>query len=138
MGGNVKEFDGCPRTSISDVYLNLNNAKEEHKIAFLHEVTKQIVRLLSSSNVTDTWDRMKLDNLLNVLTRQKTELGACVTQAMSKKFPGKGRVKTHFRQLKRCLIKKNYSQSSWAFIRKEVEDHQRRLLHLANSMLPDY
>ncbi|XP_048102442.1 interferon a3-like [Alosa alosa] len=138
MGGDFKS-DGVLRIpdiqNISAPYRSVNNASADDKITFLHVATKQIVRLLNNSNVTNTWDKTKLDNLLNVLNQQSTNLGDCAAQVPTRMSKYGKQLKKHFRSLKKFLIEMKYSKQSWEQIRKEVERHLHRLLYLANTMV---
>ncbi|XP_076123106.1 interferon a3-like isoform X2 [Alosa pseudoharengus] len=142
MGGDFKS-DGVLRIpdtqNISALYRSVNSATADDKITFLHVATKQIVRLLNNSNVTNTWDRTKLDNLLNVLNQQSTNLGDCAAQTTtSTEWPGYLKdLRKHFHSLKKFLRSKpmKYSKQSWEQIKKEVERHLHRLLYLANTMV---
>ncbi|XP_041943825.1 interferon a3-like isoform X2 [Alosa sapidissima] len=138
MGGDFKS-DGVPRLPdtqiLSALYRSVNSATADDKIIFLHVATKQIVRLLNNSNVTNTWDKTKLDNLLNVLNQQSTNLGDCAAQVPTRMSKYRKQLKKHFRSLKKFLIEMKYSKQSWEQIRKEVERHLHRLLYLANTMV---
>ncbi|XP_048102432.1 interferon phi 1 isoform X1 [Alosa alosa] len=137
-GGDFKS-DGVPRLPdtqiLSALYRSVNSATADDKIIFLHVATKQIVRLLNNSNVTNTWDKTKLDNLLNVLNQQSTNLGDCAAQVPTRMSKYRKQLKKHFRSLKKFLIEMKYSKQSWEQIRKEVERHLHRLLYLANTMV---
>ncbi|XP_062387594.1 interferon phi 1 [Sardina pilchardus] len=137
MGGHFKS-DGVPRIPntqrVSALYLSANSASADEKITFLHEATKQIVNLLNNPNVTDTWDKTKLDNLLNVLYQQSTNLGHCATQVPTRMSKYRKPLKKHFRNLRKFLNKMKYSTQSWEQVREEVERHLRRLLFLVHTM----
>ncbi|XP_062387592.1 interferon a3-like isoform X2 [Sardina pilchardus] len=142
MGGDFKsDVPRIPNSYISGLYLPVNNATADEKITFLHEATKQIVKLLNNSDVTDTWDKTKLDNLLNVLNQQSTNLGHCAEQVPTRMYKYRKslkKLKKHFHILKNFLDKLKYSKQSWEQVRKEVEHHLHRLLFLVHTMSREY
>ncbi|XP_031427347.2 interferon phi 1 [Clupea harengus] len=139
MGGDFTS-DLMPIQFPADLYLSINKATADDKISFLYEATKQIAELFdkNESNVTEAWDKTKLDNLLTVLDRQSTNLEACAAQTPTGMFGFRKRLSRHFRKLNKFLKKRNYSQRSWELIRKEVNHHLHRLLFLANKVPTDF
>ncbi|KAL2100553.1 hypothetical protein ACEWY4_002314 [Coilia grayii] len=110
MGGDFR-FLPMPRgypARASALYDAVNKAKTDDKITFLYEATRQIVNLFEKnrSNMTDTWNKTKLDNLLNILYhRQYKNLQDCAAQVPAGMSRLRKQLCRHFRKVNNFLRK---------------------------------
>ncbi|KAI7803404.1 interferon phi 1 isoform X1 [Triplophysa rosa] len=112
------------------LYKYMDNAKVEDQVRFLTLTLDHIIDLMDAKEQMSSvkWNPKTVDNFLNVLHRQSSDLKECAARYQKASHTSyERRIKRHFKVLKKILKKKEYSAWAWEQIRRAVRSHLQRM-----------
>ncbi|XP_034425782.1 interferon a3-like [Hippoglossus hippoglossus] len=117
-----------------DLYSQKSKASDEDKLALTVQVLEEVVLLFEEDHRAASWGERRLDDFLNVMSRQADGLRSCIVSHIHKKKNKKLRM--YFKRLSRHLLHRlDYTAESWELIRKQIESHLMRSDLLLSSLL---
>ncbi|CAB1444634.1 unnamed protein product [Pleuronectes platessa] len=119
-----------------DLYSQTSKAAAEDKLALTVQVLEEVVLLFEEDHSAASWDERRLEDFLNVMSRQAVGLRSCIVSESHKRKNKKLRM--YFKRLSRHVLHQlDYSAESWELIRKEIKGHLMRSDLLLSSLLAD-
>ncbi|XP_028332655.1 interferon a3-like [Gouania willdenowi] len=116
------------------MYERASKAPAEEKLGFLVQVLNEVFALFEEDHTDAHWDEKKVNDFLNVLSRQAAELNACVTARSHMKHKN---LHHYFQRLSSNVLElKNHSSEAWEITRKEVKVHLLNVDLVASALVP--
>uniref|UniRef100_A0A8C5N6V2 Interferon a3-like n=1 Tax=Gouania willdenowi TaxID=441366 RepID=A0A8C5N6V2_GOUWI len=109
------------------MYERASKAPAEEKLGFLVQVLNEVFALFEEDHTDAHWDEKKVNDFLNVLSRQAAELNACVSISTE--------INNHQPHRETHSATKAGSEA-WEITRKEVKVHLLNVDLVASALVP--
>ncbi|KAI4807854.1 hypothetical protein KUCAC02_027630 [Chaenocephalus aceratus] len=116
------------------LYNQASKASAEDKLSFTVQILEEMVVLFEEDNSKASWEEIKEENFLQVVTQVADGLRSCIGSHSHKRKHKK--IQMYFKRLSSHVLEPmDHSAEAWELIRKEMKTHLVRADLLCSSIL---